>query len=64
MKFGHQGNFYIMETKAKKKFDTVKMMRDIRNKIDKKLESMSPKQRREYYKKQREEFEEWKMARR
>lgn len=53
-----------METKVKKKFDTVKMMRDIRNKIDKKLESMSPEQRREYYKKQKEEFEEWNMARR
>jgi len=52
-----------METKIKKKFDAVKMMRDIRNNIDKELESMSPEQRREYYKKQSEEFEEWKIAR-
>jgi len=52
-----------MEIREKKEFDAVKMMRDIRNKIDEKLESMTPKQRRTYYKKQREEFEEWKKAR-
>jgi hypothetical protein len=53
-----------METKVKKKFDAVQMMRNIRNKIDQELESMPPEQRREYYKKQREEFEEWKIAKR
>jgi hypothetical protein len=59
-----------METKTEKKtslvksgFDTVKMMRNIRSKIDENLESLSPKQRRKYYQKQKEEFEEWKAAR-
>lgn len=51
-----------METKTKKKFDAVKMMRDIRSKIDQNLQSMTSEQRREYYAKQREEFEKWKMA--
>ena len=64
MRFDHQENCYTMETKVKNKFDAVKMMRDIRNKIDQKLESMSTRQRREYYKKQQEEFEEWKIAKR
>jgi len=53
-----------MVTKIKKKFDAVKMMRDIRNKIDEKLKSMTTEQRREYYKQQKKEFEEWKMAKR
>jgi len=53
-----------METKVKKKFDAVKMMRDIRNKVDQKLESLTPEQRREYYKQQKKEFEEWKIAKR
>ena len=59
-----------METKTEKKtslvksgFDTVKMMSNIRSKIDENLESLSPKQRRKYYQKQKEEFEEWKAAR-
>jgi hypothetical protein len=51
-----------METKTKKKFDAVKMMRDIRNKIDRELQSMTSEQRQEYYAKQRGEFEKWKMA--
>ena len=52
-----------MKTKTKKEFDAVKMMRDIRDKIDQELLSMTPKERREYYKRQREEFEEWKKSR-
>ncbi len=51
-----------METKTKKKFDAVRMMRDIRNKIDRELQSMTSHERQEYYDKQRKEFEEWKMA--
>lgn len=52
-----------MKTKIEKKFDAVKMMRDIRNEKDKKLESMSPKERQEYYSKRREEFLKWKKGR-
>ena len=62
MKYEHQERFCTMETKTKKKFDAVKMMRDIRNKIDRELQSMTPEQRQEYYDKQRKEFEEWKMV--
>lgn len=53
-----------METKIEKKFDAVKMMRDIRDKIDRELEAMTPEQRKEYYKKRREQFKEWKRTRR
>ncbi|MEQ9287146.1 MAG: hypothetical protein RIG77_09575 [Cyclobacteriaceae bacterium] len=52
-----------METKVTKKFDAVKMMRDIRNAIDKKLQSMTLEQRQEYYRQQKQEFEEWKKSR-
>ena len=36
---------------TKKKFDAVKMMRDIRNQIDKDIEGMTFEQEKEYFKK-------------
>lgn len=51
-----------MGTKTKKKFDAVKMMRDIRDKIDRELLDMTVEERQEYYGKQRKEFEQWKKS--
>ena len=47
-----------MKTKVKteKKFDAVKMMRDIRNKIDKEIAGMTFEQEREYFNKGAEKF--------
>lgn len=41
---------------AKKKFDAVKMMREIRNKIDKDISGMTFKEEKEYFKKGAEKF--------
>ncbi len=47
-----------MKTRAKteKKFDAVKMMRDIRNKIDKEIAGMTFEQEQEYFKNGTEKF--------
>lgn len=42
-------------TTTEKKFDAVKMMRDIRDKIDKETEGMSFEQLKEYYRESKEE---------
>jgi len=42
--------------KTTKKFDAVKMMRDIRNKIDKDIEGMSFEQEKEYFRKGSEKY--------
>lgn len=41
--------------KTEKEFDAVKMMREIRNRIDKETEGMSFEQLKQYYKKSSEE---------
>ena len=51
-----------METKTEKKFDAVEMMRNIRNEIDRELQSTDAEQRQEYFKKQKEDFDEWKKS--
>lgn len=43
--------------KTKKKFDSVKMMREIRNEVDSEISKMTPKQILEYLKKGRKEYE-------
>lgn len=43
--------------KIKKKFDSVKMMRDIRDKISIEIANLTPEQLKEYFRKRREEFE-------
>ncbi len=43
--------------KTKKKFDSVKMMREIRNEVDSEISKMTPKQILDYLKKGRKEFE-------
>ena len=43
--------------KTEKKFDCVKMMRDIRNNIDSEIKDMSPKQILDYIKKGQNEFQ-------
>ena len=43
--------------KKSKKFDCVKMMREIRNEIDSEISKMPPKQILEYLKKSRTEYE-------
>jgi hypothetical protein len=45
----------VAEKKAKK-FDTVKMMRDIRNQMDKDIEGMTFEQEKAYFKKGAEKF--------
>jgi len=47
-----------MKTKieTKKDFDSVKYMRQEREKISKKIKGMTPKQEMEYFKKKSEEF--------
>lgn len=42
-----------METKTEKKFDAVKMARDIKDKLDEKLSKMTKEEIVEYFKKQR-----------
>lgn len=54
LKLERQENFWHMKTA--KKFDAVKMMRDIRNKIDKDIEGMTFEQEREYFKKGSEKY--------
>jgi len=49
--------------KTKKKFDCVKMMRDLRDKINSDIANMTPKQIIEYIRKGRVDFEK-EMARR
>jgi hypothetical protein len=43
--------------KANKKFDCVKMMRDIRNEVNSEISKMTPQQILEYLKKGRNEYE-------
>lgn len=43
--------------KTKKKFDSVKMMREIRNEVDSEISKMTPKQILEYLKTSRKEYE-------
>jgi len=43
--------------KTNKKFDCVKMMREIRNEVDAEISKMSPKQILEYLKQGRTEYE-------
>ena len=43
--------------KTKKKFDSVKMMRDIRDKVNADIKNMSPEQILDYIKKGRSEYE-------
>lgn len=43
------------KTTTEKKFDAVKMMRDIRDKIDKETEGMSYEQLQDYYRQSRKE---------
>jgi hypothetical protein len=43
--------------KTKKKFDCVKMMREIRDKIDSEIENMTPEQILKYIKKGRHDFD-------
>ena len=42
--------------KTKKKFDAVKMMRDIRDKIDKDIEGMTFEEEKEYFRKGAEKY--------
>ncbi len=51
-----------MGTKTEKKFDAVEMMRHIRSELDRELQSMDAEQRQEYFKKQKEDFDEWKKS--
>ena len=40
-----------------KKFDAVKIMRDLREKVNKEISNMTPEQVVEYFKKHRKQFE-------
>jgi len=42
---------------TKKKFDAIKMMRDIRDKIDKDIQGMTFEQEKEYFQKASEKYE-------
>ncbi len=46
----------------KKTFDAVKMMRNIRNRIDKELEGMTSEQVLKYYEKRRKKLADWKKT--
>ncbi len=52
-----------MKTETKKSFDSVKMMRDIRDKIDKELEGKTSKEILKYYEDKRKEVTERKKSR-
>lgn len=50
------------DTKSKKTFDSVKMMREIRDKIDKELEGKSSEEILKYYEEARKKIAEWKKV--
>lgn len=52
-----------MKTQTKKTFDSVKMMRDIRDKIDRELEGKSSEEILKYYEDRKKAVEEWKRTR-
>jgi len=47
----------MKKVKTKKKFDAVKMMRDIRDEIDKDIEGMTFEEEKEYFRKGAEKYE-------
>jgi hypothetical protein len=49
--------FTLFRMKTKKKFDAIKMMRDIRSEIDNEISGMSVKQLMEYLQKARSEYQ-------
>ena len=48
--------------KTDKSFDSVKMMRDIRDRIDKELKGMTSEEVLKYYEERRKKIKEWKRA--
>ena len=56
LKFDHLKILLIMKNKEKK-FDAVKLMRTLREKINKEIANMTPEQIIEYFRKGNEQFE-------
>jgi len=58
LKFVHPKKLLTMKNKTQnKKFDAVKMMRDLREKINKEIAGMTTDQIIDYFKKAREQYE-------
>ena len=56
LKYGRLRNLLVMKNKGKK-FDAVKLMRELRDQVDKEIENMTAEQVVEYFRIYRDKFE-------